>query len=291
MITKRTFLRTALVCIAAFQLNFSQAQLQLPAPSPKASVMQQVGLTDITIEYSSPAVKGRTVWGDLVPFDKVWRAGANAATKITFSQNVSVNSTEIQKGTYSIFAIPSKAEWTLILNKDVNASEGSYKQSDDVLRIKVIPTEVASRERLQYSVVNTTDNDATIQLEWEKVRVAFSVKVSTDKQAEENISKTLGGVWSQYNNTARYYLDKKDYDKALEYANTSISLAGDKWFNQWVKAQALAGKGDTKGAYEWAVKAQELGNKNPEGFFFKSQVDDAVAKWKPAVTTTSKKKK
>ncbi len=291
MMTKNTFFKAALVCLAAFQLNFSQAQLQLPAASPKASVMQQVGLTDITVEYSSPAVKGRTIWGDLVAYDQVWRAGANAATKITFSQNVNVNGTEIAKGTYSIFAVPTKADWTLIINKDANASEGSYKQSEDVVRIKVTPSAIPSHERLQYSIVNATESDATVQLEWEKVRVSFPVKVSTDKQAEENISKTLGGVWSQYNSTARYYLDKKDYDKALEYANTSISLAGDKWFNQWVKAQALAGKGDTKGAYEWAVKAQELGNKNPEGFFFKPLVDDAVAKWKPAATTPSKKKK
>jgi len=289
--TNSTFMKVALIILAVFQLNLTNGQLQLPAPSPKASVMQQVGLTDITIEYSSPGVKGRTIWGDLVAYDKVWRAGANAATKITFSQNVTINGTEVSKGTYSLFAIPSKAEWTFIINKDVNASEGSYKQADDVVRVKTIPNNIASRERLQYSIVNTTDNDAYVQLEWEKIRVDFQVKVATDKQAEENISKTLGGVWSQYNNTARYYLDKKDYDKALEYANTSISLASDKWFNQWVKAQALAGKGDTKGAYEWAVKAQELGNKNPDGFFFKTQVDEAVAKWKPAVTTTAKKKK
>lgn len=289
--TNSTFMKMALIFIALFQLNFSYGQLQLPAPSPKSSVMQQVGLTDITIEYSSPGVKGRTIWGDLVAYDKVWRAGANAATKITFSQNVTINGTEVAKGTYSLFAIPSKAEWTFIINKDVNASEGSYKQADDVVRVKAIPNNIASRERLQFSIVNTTENDAYVQLEWEKIRVDFQIKVATDKQAEESISKTLGGVWSQYNNTARYYLDKKDYDKALEYANTSISLAGDKWFNQWVKAQALAGKGDTKGAYEWAVKAQELGNKNLDGFFFKTQVDEAVAKWKPAVTTTSKKKK
>lgn len=290
MITKQNFLRAALIFIAVLQLNFSQAQLQLPAPSPKASVMQTVGLTEITIDYSSPGVKGRTIWGDLVPYDKVWRAGANAATKITFSQNVTISNTDVPKGTYSIFAIPSKAEWTIILNKDLSASESSYKSSEDVVRIKVVPNDIPSRERLAYSIINFTDNDASIVLEWEKARVSFPVKVSTEKHAEENISKTLGGVWSQYNNTARYYLDKKDYDKALEYSNISIGLAGDKWFNQWVKAQALAGKGDTKGAYEWALKAQELGNKNPEGFFFKTQVDDAVAKWKPAVASGKKKK-
>src|SRR5690606_4616469 len=108
MIQRNTFFQAVLIALAIVQVNFSYAQLQLPAPSPKASVMQTVGLTEITIDYSSPGVKGRTIWGDLVPYDKVWRAGANAATKITFSQNVSINGTEVAKGTYSIFAIPSK---------------------------------------------------------------------------------------------------------------------------------------------------------------------------------------
>lgn len=290
MIQKNTFFKAVLIALVIVQVNFSYAQLQLPAPSPKASVMQTVGLTEITIDYSSPGVKGRTIWGDLIPYDKVWRAGANAATKITFSQDVSISETEVAKGTYSIFVIPSKGEWTIIINKDASASEGSYKQSEDLVRIKAAPANIPLCERLAYSVVNFTDSDATVVLEWEKVSVSFKVNVSTEKQAEANIAKTLGGVWSQYNNTARYYLDRNQYDKALEYVNISISLADDKWFNQWVKAQALAGKGDTKGAYEWAVKAQELGNKNVGGFFFKSQVDTAVEKWKPAAPAGKKRK-
>ncbi len=288
---KLNILKTAVILgMTALQFNFANAQLQLPAASPKASVMQQVGLTDITIDYSSPAVKGRQIWGGLVSYDNVWRAGANAATKITFSQDVTIQNTAVAKGSYSIFAIPSKAEWTIILNKDVTASEGSYNQADDVVRIKVIPTEAPMRERLAYSIINFNNDNATIQLEWEKIRVGFIVKTATDKQAEENISKVLGSNWYQYNNTARYYIDKGNYDKALEYANISINLSGEQWFNQWVKAQALAGKGDTKGAYEWAVKAQTLGNKNVDGFFFKSQVDEAVEKWKPAATPAKKKK-
>jgi hypothetical protein len=289
MMTKQTFLKTALVCFAAVQMNFSQAQVQLPAPSPKATVMQQVGLTDITIDYSSPAVKGRAIWGDLVAYDKVWRAGANSASKITFSQDVTIGGTKVAKGTYSVLAIPGKAEWTMIINKDANASEQTYKQSDDVVRVKAVPTAIPSRERLQYSIVDATNEGATVVLEWEKVRVAIPVKVDTEKHAEENIAKGLGGVWGQYNNTARYYLDNKNYDKALEHANTASSLDNTQWFPQWVRAQALAGKGDMKGAYEAAAKAQELGNKTPERFWYKSQVDAAVESWKPV--TTSKKKK
>src|SRR3954470_9035390 len=105
---KKQLIKTAIIALAAFQISTNaSAQLQLPQPSPKASVMQTVGLTDITIDYSSPAVKGRNVWGELVPYDKVWRAGANSATKITFSKDVTISGTVVPKGSYSLFIIPS----------------------------------------------------------------------------------------------------------------------------------------------------------------------------------------
>ena len=271
----------------ALQLSVANAQLQLPQPSPKASVMQQVGLTDITIDYSSPAVKGRTIWGGLVPFDKVWRAGANAATKITFSKDVTIEGAAVSKGSYSIFMIPSSAAWTVIINKDANASEESYKQENDVVRFNVTPTNVASRERLQYSFSDFTEESTSVNMEWEKIRVSFKVVLSTSKQAVENIDKTLGSTWAQYNNAARYYFDQKDYNKALEYVNLSLTLQNH-WFNNWVKAQILAAKGMTKDAYAYATKAKELGDKTPESFWYKAQVEKAIEEWK--VAGTGKKK-
>lgn len=270
----------------ALQLSTANAQLQLPQPSPKASVMQQVGLTDITVDYSSPAVKGRTIWGELVSYDKVWRAGANAATKITFSKDVTISGTNVAKGTYSIFMIPGKSEWTIAINKDVNASEASYKESDDVVRIKATPKTTENHERLSYTFTDYSEEGTTVNMEWEKTRVSFNVNVATGKQAAENIDKTLGATWMQYNNAARYYYDQKDYTKALDYANMSLSLS-NQWFNNWVKAQILAAKGMSKDAYAYAVKAKELGDKNPEGFFFKPQVEKAIQDWQPA---TGKKK-
>jgi tetratricopeptide (TPR) repeat protein len=277
---KNTFKLLA-AALLSLQLGAAHAQLQLPQPSPKASVMQQVGLTDITIDYSSPAVKGRTIWGELVSYDKVWRAGANAATKITFSKDVTIEGTNVAKGSYSIFIIPSKADWTIAINKDVNASEGSYKESEDVVRIKSMPKATEGRERLTYNFTDFNEESAIVNMEWEKVRVSFKVAVATGKQAAENIDKTLGATWMQYNNAARYYYDQKDYNKALEYSNMSLSLS-NQWFNNWVKAQVLAAKGMTKDAYAYAVKAKELGDKNPDGFFFKSQVEKALEEWKPA---------
>lgn len=279
------FLGAALL---AFQLGTAQAQLQLPQPSPKASVMQQVGLTDITIDYSSPAVKGRTIWGELLPYNKVWRAGANASTKITFSKDVTIEGSDVSKGTYSLFIIPSQSEWTIILNKDVNASEGSYKESEDQIRIKAAPKAIENHERLTYSFSDFNEEGAVVNMEWEKVRVSFKVNVATGKQAAENIDKTLGATWMQYNNAARYYYDQKDYNKALEYANLSLSLSSQ-WFNNWVKAQILAAKGMTKDAYSYAVKAKELGDQNPGGFFFKAQVEKALEDWKPAAGNGKKK--
>jgi len=271
----------------ALQLSMANAQLQLPQPSPKASVMQQVGLTDITIDYSSPAVKGRNIWGELVPFEKVWRAGANSATKITFSKDVTVEGAIISKGSYSIFIIPSSATWTVIINKDANASEDSYKQENDLVRFVVTPKTVESRERLQYSFSDFTEESTSVNMEWEKIRITFKVVLATSKQAAENIDKALGSTWSQYNNAARYYFDQKDYNKALEYVNLSLTLQNH-WFNNWVKAQVLAAKGMTKDAYAYALKSKELGDKNLESFWYKAQVEKALEDWKAAGTGKKK---
>lgn len=274
----------------ALQLSNASAQLQLPQPSPKASVMQQIGLTDITIDYSSPAVKGRVIWGELVPFDKPWRAGANAATKITFSKDVNIGGTAVTKGSYSLFVIPTNAEWVIAINKDVNASEGSYKAENDAVRVKATPAiGTMVKERLQYTLTDFDAEQATINMAWEKATVSFKVNCETGKQAAENIDKALGSTWNQYNNAARYYYDLKDYTKALDYANQSISLS-NQWFNNWVKAQILAAQGNSKDAYAFAAKAKELGDKNPDGFFFKPLVEKALVDWKPADAGKGKKK-
>ena len=258
----------------------SFAQLQLPAPSPKAQVMQTSGLTEITVDYSSPAVKGRTIWGDLVPYDKLWRAGANSATKVTFSKDVIIEGTKVPKGSYSLFIIPSKSEdWTIVLNSNATASVDEYKQDKDVVRIKSKPVAIAPRERMSFQIIDFSDQNAMVAMEWEKVRVGFNVTLDTDNQAQENIKSTLGGTWRTYNSAARYMMEKKDLDKAMAYADQSLALSSE-WFNNWTKAQILAEKKSYKEATTYAQKAKDLGDKNPEGFFFKDLVEKALVEWK-----------
>lgn len=272
------FLSIALFLAIILPGNVS-AQLVLPQPSPKASVMQAVGLTDITIDYSSPGVKNRTIWGDVVPFDKIWRTGANSATKITFSKDVKIGGTAVPKGSYSIFTIPGKTSWTFILNKNETASTDEYKQDQDLLRLNVTPEACPMRERMAFSISDFNDDNAKINLEWEKVRITVPVTIGTSEQAMANIKNSTEGTWRVYNSAARYMMDtKKDYDAGLKYVDQSLQL-GNEWYNNWTKAQLLAAKNNYKEALGYATKAKELGDKNPEGFFFKTQVEKAITDW------------
>jgi hypothetical protein len=265
-----------------------QAQLQLPQPSPSASVTQTVGLTDITIEYSSPGAKGRAIYGGLVPYGKVWRTGANASTKISFSKDVTINNTKVPKGKYAIVSIPGQNEFTFILTKDLSVNEGSYKQEDDVVRVVSKPQSIEMRERMTFLFSNFTDQKTNIDLEWEKTRVSFTVNVDTDAQAMENIKSELGRTWRLYNAAARYHLDNnKELEQGMAYADQSISLK-EEWFNTWTKAQLYHAMNRQADAYKFAMKAKELGDKS-SSFFFKDQVEKAINDWKPAAGAKGKK--
>jgi hypothetical protein len=256
------------------------AQLKLPPLSPEAKVSQTVGLTNITIDYSSPAVKGRKIWGGLVPLDKVWRAGANHSTTIAFTQPVVIGDKELAAGTYGFFAIPGATSWTLIVSK-ANELWGSddYKPENDLVRVTVKPTAIPNRERLVYLVTNFTNETANIDLEWEKVRVTLPVKLKTAEQAAANIKAAIESEWQPMNNAARYAFEQKDNANALIYVEKSIA-AKQTWFNTWVKAQILAAQGNKKDALVLAEKAQTLGNEKPEGFFYAADVKKALTEWK-----------
>ena len=279
-------LACAAVCGMALALPLSRAYAQaapeLPQPSPHAHVEQRVGLTDFAVDYSSPGVKGRKIWGGLVPFDELWRTGANAATTLKASHDFTFGGTAVPAGTYAVFTIPGKKTWTVILNTNTKvAATRGYEEKDDVARLSVTPESAPLRERLAFLFSDTTDNSTRLDLEWEKLRVSVPVKVDTTAQARANIDKALDDAWRPHFASARWLFDNGgDLTQALGYIDTSISIKST-WWNNWVKAQILAKQGRTADAVAAGEQAQVLGNGDQvfEGFF-NDEVAKAIAEWK-----------
>jgi hypothetical protein len=242
-------------------------------------VQQTAGLTEITVDYSSPGVKGRKIWGAVLPWGQVWRAGANNATKVTFSKDVTVGGTAVPAGSYSLFVIPNeKAAWTVVLNKDATASTAAYKKELDLVRVDAKPTAIPSRERLAYLIQDFGNDAANIDLEWEKVRVRLPIKLATDAQVTASLKNLEENPGAGFTSAARYELEqKKDFDAGLKYADKSIALGQD-WLNTWTKAQLLAAKGNYKDALPLAQKADELGKSSPR-YFFADDVKKALTDW------------
>jgi len=286
---KKIIAIVALIGLSLTNAGNVSAQLQLPQPSPSATVTQTVGLTEISIEYSSPGVKGRKIFGELVPFGKIWRSGANSATKISFSKDVIIEGIKVPKGKYALLTIPQPDLCTILITKDLNATAEEYKKDEEVLRFDVKTSAVEFRERLTYIFSNFSDSQVTVDIEWERTRIAFNIKLDTEAQAKENIDKELGKTWRTYNSAARYYLDnKKDLELGMKYADQSISLK-EEWFNLWTKAQLSNLMGNNADAYKYAVKSKELGDKNVDGFFYKANVEKAIVDWKATGAPKGKK--
>lgn len=259
----------------------ASAQLELPAPSPAAQVMQRVGLTDISLEYSSPGVKERTIWGELVPWGKPWRTGANAATKITFSRDVTFGGKPVPAGSYAVVTFPSQKGWVVVLSRELGLYAGgkSYNKKDDVVRVSAATSKVPHRERLTFLFSGTTDSETSLDLEWEQLRVSVPIKADTAKQVQASIKSTLDNAWRSHANAARYVAENsKDYDTALRYIDTSIGVQST-WFNNWLKADILAKKGDYPEAHKYAQVAWDLGKKD-KNFFYKAAVQKALVDWK-----------
>ena len=276
-----SILSTGLAAAVALGATAARADLDLSCPSSFAKVWQVVGLTEITVDYSSPGVKGRKIWGGLVPYDQMWRAGANSATKVTFSKNVMFAGKPVPAGSYAFFIIPGKDAWTVVLNKkpDQAGTGKDYKQADDLLRVSIKPKAAPFRERLAFLVTDFTDDKASLDLEWEKLRLSIPITVETSAQAIANINTAVDGTWRTYANAARYMLEnKKDFDSGMKYVDQSLALKQD-WFNLWIKAELLAAKGNVKEALPTGEKAYEIGQKS-ENFFLEGEIKKTLGEWK-----------
>ncbi|HEX8283821.1 MAG TPA: DUF2911 domain-containing protein [Pyrinomonadaceae bacterium] len=279
----------ALLLGAAAAAQTASAQLRTPRPSQKASVTQTVGVTDVTITYSRPGVRGRTIWGDppsgasagtatlddarsrpasavIVPYGHVWRAGANEATQFAVTDDVLINGQPLKAGTYSLHAIPGRDEWTIIFNSDAGQwGSFTYDEKKDVLRVKTRPQPAAeTQEWLQYTIDPAGETSARVNLRWEKLTVPFTVEVKdvpalTLMKARAAVASAKPDDWQTPLQAANYLFSSKgDLTQALAWAEQSAKVR-ENFNNLNLKARILAAQGKTAEAVATGEKALQVG--------------------------------
>jgi len=314
MKSTRRFLPAVAVALVALASSAVNAQLRTPRPSQKASVTQTVGVTDITITYSRPGVKGRTIWGDppagastgaatlddartraanavIVPYGHVWRAGANEATQFSVTDDVLVNGQPLKAGTYSLHMIPNRNEWTIIFNSDAGQwGSFTYDEKKDVLRVNVKPQTAAdNQEWLLYTFDPVTENTAQVNLRWERLRVPFTVEVKDVKalaveKARAAVAAAKPDDWRTPLQAANYVFVNNitaNNAEAMEWLEKSIKTK-ETFGNLYTKARVLAAAGKTADAVAAAEKALQIAKAPNSGVDATSiaDVEKRMAEWK-----------
>jgi O6-methylguanine-DNA--protein-cysteine methyltransferase len=280
------YLFPLLLVLLCFSYSAS-AQVVLPQASPAAMVKQTIGLTDITVNYHAPSVKGRKIFGGLVPYGSLWRAGANEATLITLSDDLFLNNERVPAGTYSFFIFPqSDSVWQVVLNKDTGlwGLEG-YNELDDVAYMEVRPQDNAFQETMLFYFSDISANKGKLNLVWENKKVSLDIETEVEKKALANINEALAKAapddWYIWAQCAEYMLSRKEHhQKALEWINKSISIK-DNFFNNWIKAKLYAANNEYQVASALTAKAIKLGTTEQESYKeYARQIETAYNDWK-----------
>ena len=260
--------RTAAVfVIFLLTITLSHAQsavLDLPRDSQHALLSQRLGVTDITINYHRPLVKGRKVFGGIVPYGQVWRAGANENTTIAFADPVTVEGQSLPAGVYGLHMIPGENEWTVIFSKMATAwGSFSYDEKEDALRIKVRPQPAQFHEALTYDFDQPTADSTVVIMSWDKVAVPFKVAVNVHEAVERSLQKQMRGIaqytWEGWDDAANYWINEKNYETALKDSDQSIAVER-RFDNLMTKAKALDGLGRKTEAASLRDDALSMGN-------------------------------
>jgi len=254
-------------------------QFRTPRPSPNATITQTIGVTDITIDYSSPAVKERKIWGDLVPYDKIWRTGANEVTSITFSDPVKVNGNNLAAGTYGIHTIPRENEWDVIFSSDTKVNDPSnFDEKKEVLRIKVKPDQNSFTERMIFTFSEMSDNSTIVNLLWENIKVSFKVETETQELTLSKARKMVD--WNTPFQAAQYCLNNNiNLDEAIKWIEASI-LMNENYWNMRTKARLLEKVGRKNEAVSTMERAIEIGNGMKDKPFDFEQMQKLLTDWK-----------
>lgn len=248
-----------LIMLISSTIQVNAQTVKTPAPSPLQSVDQAFALSNIKIEYSRPSVKGRVIFGDLVPYGKVWRTGANSSTKITFGDDVKIEGVALKAGTYALYTIPNKDIWDIMFYKDLTlgGNVGEYKATDEVLRVKgKVSASPMKFETFTINIADVTSTTANIELLWDMTKVSFGVSTEIDEKVMKSIETAMEKDSRPYFQSANYYYENnKDLSKALSWVNTAIEQNPKAFWMTHLKAKIQMKMKDTKGAIESAEKS------------------------------------
>lgn len=260
MKTSRIFV--SIFVLALFCANGFTQDVKIPQLSPLQTVKQAFGVSDITIEYSRPSVRGRVIFGELVPFGKVWRTGANATTQITFGDDVKLQGIDVPAGTYGLYTVPGQDSWDIMLYKDLKlaGNVNDYKTENEFLRIKVTPTATAKKfETFTINITEIKSTSATIELLWDNTCVTFGITTEIDAKIMKSIEASMQSDKPAYFQAAGYYYDNdKDLNKALEWVNKAIELNPKGYFIVMLKARIQYRLNDFSGAHASAEQVITL---------------------------------
>lgn len=258
-----------LVCVILLAATPVLAQLDMPQPSPLSTVSQKVGLTDVTVVYSRPSMRDRTIMGELVPYGELWRTGANQATKVSFSDEMTVAGQKVPAGDYALFTIPDKEEWTVVLNKNTDqGGTGSYKEEEDALRVQV-PSSTTDDTYQTFTVgfSDLTETGANMDVIWENTKVAIPLEdPNVDSKVMAQIDEQMAdagddaGLYFQAANY--YYTMDKDMQQAQEWIDKAISLDDSKFWMLHLQAKIHAKTENYEQAKAAAQKSMELAKEN-----------------------------
>lgn len=276
-------MRNSLALVFALTASAAFAEIRLPEASPNATLTQEVGISKVSIVYHRPAVKGRTIWGGLVPTGKVWRLGANDATTIELSHDAKFNGNAVPAGTYALFAIPGDAKWTLILNKK-SKQWGAFfhKEADDVLRFDVKPEAAELTEWFDIDTVPLSDRAMRVDISWEKVRIPFTIEFDTQALVWKQIDEALASPnanWEDFHSAARYaWQTDTRFDEGLKWLDEAMKREESFW-NYELKGRMLHKLGRDAEAAPLMLKAAELAKaKTPQEYI--DNVLKELASWR-----------
>ncbi len=273
----------------------SAQTIPFPQPSPSASFSQNFATSKIEVSYSRPSAKGRKVFGDVVPFGKLWRTGANGATTISFGEDVKLNGMDVKAGKYGLLTIPGESDWTVIITKDLTVtSEGAYKQENDIARFVVKSTRTAATvETFTIAVNNLKNTEADIELTWENTAVSFKVTADYDARISKQIEESMAKDTRPYSQAASYYLENgKDLNKALEWINKAVAANPQAYWNLYTKAKIQNALKDYNGAMATSTESWTIAKEGGDGSYMKNNEKlQAEIKANPAYKPAPAKKK